>query len=107
MAAVVLFVMLPAAADPVPRSGARSGPNKPPCARVVASALSSHEVRPVGVVTQGVKRAVFVMDAAQHGYLVRPGECLGREQVPFDRVLHTFDDGVHGELVGDADARPR
>lgn len=109
--AALALLAIPVAADPAPRASARidrGADAKPRCARVVAATFSSRDFVLVGEVHQGRKRAVLMMDSAthNHGHVVRPGECFGRERVPFDRLRRPpVEDLIRRVLIASDGAR--
>jgi hypothetical protein len=87
IAAVALLAASPVAAEPPARAPLPTTDLAPRCALVVAGKLDRRELVVVGVVQQGTQRAVLMMDSSKVGHLVRPGECIGRQRVPFDQLL--------------------
>ena len=66
-------------ANPKPRK-------QPRCSRLIAKNVAFKDLKLVGVVHQGTRPRVLLMDNQPRGYIVRAGECVGREHVPFDQI---------------------
>jgi hypothetical protein len=56
------------------------------CTRVIASDASYDDVKPVGVIANGKTRKLLVLIRSK-GFIVLPGECVGRERVPYERIF--------------------
>ena len=79
-AAVAVIVALAGAAH--------AEPAKTACRTVVAPNRDAGDLMVVGEVHQGRRHAVMMMDRRDHsGVIVRAGECLGRQHVPFEQLL--------------------
>lgn len=57
------------------------------CTRLEARTINASELQVVGVVEQSSTRKLLLMDSSKKGYIIRAGECAGRERVPFTEWL--------------------
>ncbi len=74
--------------------------DKKVCTRVVASAKSYRELHVVGKRQCGQTRAILLIGDDTKGYVVQPGECVGRERVSFEQLFPS------PQPTGDFELRP-